>query len=560
MVSPGLSPIVGFFGQTRGKALSLACLLGLSGCASYRIKRDIRRENLAAVQAASSQARARLSPKWRRRYAKLLSDRGQVQAAQLWWLGSYLRGADLRALEDLALSHLRSGQVGFAAAHFAQIVATQRGALHAKAQACETWRQRKQARVLAGAFVSAQRDERRLRALCGEQIRDSALARQAGEQRMRRARVPELIDAFAPALMPAFLDPQWQKGRLGQVSMPPSTGQGNIAGMQDPVARSILDSLGSTQGVQKLGPWLSGASKTQKPGMARQLLAAIGRDPTLGSQATALCALLGASGHTRALAIVQDNLRASSSLQSEPSAQLRVVLALVQGRREDAIFSMRLGASQVEDLGAWWLWCARWAQLTHQDAATKVAYQALTKLVAPQSPARWTLSWWRLRQKILEFPVDPYLKADAPSSVARASLRSFWTQFLASLPDEVASGVWPALVDDLVQQGWRDQQIRHLGMLLFASKGPAGWEREILVSRAKLLMVRKDPTEALGSLGPAWRRLAWRRLWASAGVNTASLARYWELLKQDPAWSPTVDPFAALSVLFSVPNHWSVQD
>lgn len=543
-------------------ALGLVGVLGLGACASYRLKRDLRRKDLPAVQAASAKDRARLSPKWRRRYAQLLADRGQVLAAQRWWLGSYLRGADLEALEALAVSHARGGSVGFAAAQFAQVLATERGALKHRDLACKAWTQRKAARIEVGAFVSAQRDERRLQAICGLSSTDSRLASKAGAQRMARSEAPSLVRSFSPALMPAFLDPAWRHERMGGAYVQKaSLGRGEDAVKErGPVAEALFEMLESKAGVPDLGPWLSGDASVRRPGAARELLHAMGQDPTLGARAAALCALLGASGHSQALALVQENLRASSSLQSAPSARLRVILALVQGRREGAIFWMRLGASQVQDLGAWWLWCARWAQLTGQAAATKVAYQALVKVVAPQSPARWTVSWWRLKQKILEVPVDPYLQTDAPSRTAHASVRAFWDQFLASLPAQAVPGVWPALVDELVQSGWTDAQIEGVGRLLFGDQGPPGWAREILVSRAQQRMVEQDPRQALHLTSASWRGQAWRKLWSTAGVNAGALARYRELFDRDPVWSPRVDPLAALSVLFSRPKAWGVQD
>lgn len=540
--------------------LVLGAIAGAGGCAGLRLKRDIRRKDLKAVKAASPQVRARLAPKWRRRYAQLLAERGEVQAAQLWWLGSYLRGADLGALEALAVSHAQQGSIGFAAAQFSQVLATQRGALQDKALACRVWRTRKRARVQAGAYVSAQRDERRLRALCESTAPDPDLAMKAGVQRRARAAPPALIDAFAPALMPAFLDPSWQAARLGNRGAVHDTGHQDaprVQGAQQAVARLLITSL--LDAPDRSGPWLSGAPEVQTPMAGATLLAEIGRDPTLGPAAAGLCALLGAANQKQALSILEQNLRASSSLMSGPSARLRVILALVQGHREQAIFWMRLGASQASDLGAWWLWCARWARLTGQDAATKVAYQSLTKVVAPQSPARWTLSWWRLRHKIFELGVDPYLRADAPNTVARDSLRAFWDQFLASLPSERRAGVWPTLVDDLVVAGWDDPQIHRLGGILFGASDASDWRSDLLVSRAQLHLLRTQPLEALKLESPALRGEAWRQLWSTQGVNAASIARYWSLMEQDSAWSPSVDPFAALSVLFSRPQHWRGQ-
>lgn len=544
------------------RTLALAVLgsVALSGCAMQRLKRDLRRKELVAVQAASPKTRARLSPKWRRRYASLLAQRGQVHAARLWWLGSYLRGADLQALEALAVSYARRGEIGFAAAQFAQIVATQRGALQNKALACAAWTQRKKARIEAGAFVSAQRDARRLAAICGIPDQDQELAARATEQRMARSKGPALIYAFSSALVPSFLDPGWRRERLGAQALDLVARAGTPGSAGQKTTHSVAKVLlASPSRVRELGPWLERENGVRTPHAAKQLLSQIGRDPTLGADAAGLTALLAMSGHTQALSMVQDNLRASSSLISAPSARLRVVLALVQENREGAIFWMRLGASQAQDLGAWWLWCARWAQLTRQQAAAKVAYQSLTKLVAPQSPARWTLSWWRLLQRVREFPKDPYLRADAPSSVATASLRAHWQQFLASLPKELAPGVWPALVDALVLAKWEDAQIVQLGVLLLGPQASASAWQHLLVSRAKLQYVREHPRQALDLDSVSFRGLAWRQLWSQEGINAASIARYWGLMEQDSAWSPSVDPLAALSVLISRPIRWSGQ-
>lgn len=546
------------------QALLGLCGAGLlGGCASYRLKRELRRKDLVAVQASSPKTRAQLSPKWRRRYAQLLAERGQIYAARLWWLGSYLRGADLQALESLAVSHARAGEQGFAAAQFAQLLATERDAITHPALACEAWGARKAARVQAGAFVSAQRDERRLRARCGHPGPDVALAKQAAAERLLRAGTPKLIKAFGPALTPAFLNPESQTTRLDRRAVALElANQDELAPQQAAatVAANLVKLLESDAGRSMLGPWLSADPRSRTPAAAKELLRKIGQDPLLGDRAAGLCALLGAAGHDKALTILKDNLRASSNLQSEPSAKLRVILALVHGTRESAIFWMRLGASQAQDLGQWWLWCARWAQFTGQGDATKVAYQSLTKLVAPQSPARWTLSWWRLKQKILEFPLDPYLQTSAPSQVAGASLRAFWNQYLASLPSERVSGVWPTLVDALVLAHWSDEQILHLGSILFEPSPPSEWERAILVSRAKLRLVQEQPEQALALENPSLRGAAWRRIWSKAGVNAGSIAQYWERMALDPAWSPRVDPFAALSVLFSRPSRWSGQD
>lgn len=535
----------------------LLCVSTLQGCASQRLRRDLRRKDLAAVQAASPKVRARLSPKWRRRYAKLLAERGQLLAARRWWVGSFLRGADLQALEELAVSYASTGEFGFAAALFAQVVATERGALKHRALACQAWKQRLQARVQAGAWVSAQRDERRLRAICDHFEAQARLAQGAGAQRMARSSQPALIQRFAPSMTPVFLNTQWQKARLGRV-LAGTPQQGQAPGILWekpekiwPVAQSLLDSLVDPKGATRWGPWLASTAPARRSSAARELLSQIGQDPLLGPRAAGLSALLAAAGHHEALAIIQDNLRASASLQSAPSARLRVVLALVHGTREEAIFWMRLGASQARELGAWWLWCARWAQYQGQTDAAKVAHQALTKLVATQSPARWTLSWWRLKQKVFELSADPYLRSNAPSNVAQASLRAFWQQFLASLPGELGSGVWPALVDDLVLAQWSDAQIHRLGVILLGEKEQSSWSRALLVSRAKFHRVQADPEQALGLANPAFRGEAWRRMWSKAGLSAASMARYWELMARDPAWSPQVDPFAALRVLFS---------
>lgn len=543
-------------------AFGLVGGLAMSGCAMHRLKRDLRRKDLPAVQSASPKVRARLSPKWRWRYAELLEQRGQVQAARLWWLGSYLQGADLKALEALAVSYARRGEVGFAAALFAQILATERGALQNHALACEMWDQRKRARMRSGAFVSAQRDVRRLAALCGHPKHDEELSASAAADRMARSKTPTLIESFSPALMPVFLDPAWQASRLGREldsKRVPTQGRSERRAGQR-VSHSVAGTLiASPTRVLAFGPWLERAGQVRGPEAAQELLANIGQDPTLGPRAAGLTALLAASGHTRALAIVRDNLRASSSLQSAPSARLRVILAMVQGEREQAIFWMRLGASQVQDLGQWWLWCARWAQLTGQDAAVKVAYQALTKLVAPKSPARWALSWWRLLQRIKESVKDPYAQSDAPNTNAADSLRAYWVQFLTSLPQELVPGVWPALVDALVLDHWPDAQIHRLGVLLLGNQAPAGWKQQVLVSRAKLQLVRKHPEQGLELPSSRFRGEAWRELWVQSGIHDTSVSRYWAMMEQDPVWSPTVDPFAALSVLLSRPPRWTGQ-
>lgn len=542
-------------GLMRGRmAVTLGLSLGLLaplGCAQRSMRRALRKGDLATIQAAPPERRAGFSPTQSRRYAQLLHNDGQVYRAQAWWLGAYLRGGDLEALEALATSEAIEGQLGFAAAHFSQILATSRGVLRDRALACRLWQQRMQVRARRGDAIAAIDDALRLRGVCSARFQEElgVLRSQAKVEAARRAEPPPLLYRFSSALRPAFLEAV--APRASAVPLSPPAGRLAAQSSRDELPSQVI--LSGLEDDPELGGWLQQAAWTQRDDALARMLGQVESDINLGNRSAAYTALLAAGGHQSVLARLRDKLRASSALQSPQSARFRVLLALGEADREQAIFWMRLGASEMQDLGAWWLWCARWAELMQQRAAAKVAYQALAMLVAPQSSARWTLSWWRLRQRIFDLREDPYLREDAPSDTARASLRALWTQFVGSLPRSAQERVWPATVDELVLRGWSDAEIVRAGILLFGVGQRSRLRAELLRARAMEQGLRADPELDLDHPSVTRRGAAWRQLWAQQGINPQSLARYWARFVQDPAFSPRVDPLAALSVLFPKP-------
>lgn len=543
------------------RALALGLMASLSSSCASGLNRKLARGDLAAVQKVSPERRSGMSNKQARRYAEHLAQDGQTLEAQLWWLGAYLRGADLKALEALASSEALAGEIGFAAAHFAEVVASRRDVLRDRALACRVWRTRMQARYAQQAYVGARKDQERLRLLCAPSFQTAAppdLKAKAKVQAQKRVTTTALISSFPAALMPSFLNPAWRAQRLGQ-GIDVEQGQFSMPATMEPAQRKasspaaqILDALVSSQATSlQVGRWIALDPWSKSPQSARLLLDAISADPTLGSAAAAWTALLARAGHTRALEILRDKLRASASLISAPSARFRVILALGQQDRESSIFWMRLGASEMADQGAWWLWCARWAELLNQRDAARVAYQSLATLVVPQSPARRVLSWWRLRQRVLDLEIDPYLRSDAPNQAARASVRALWEQFVSSLPERVRPSVWPSLTDTLVLRGWGDAQIQDAALVLLGPDRAQAARHEIAASRAKVQAMQRDPRAHLNDLSVELRRAAWHAIWSSQGTQGSGFASDWDRLLQDSALSPRRDPLAALTVLFS---------
>lgn len=544
------------------RAALWAVALGLVsqvGCKAS-LHRSLARGDLEAVQRVAPEKRARMSARQSSRYAELLYQNGQSLEAELWWLGAYLRGANLSALESLAQAEALRGAYGFAASHFAEVVATTRGELEDKALACRMWDTRMWARYQVRDFVGARKDQLRLSRLCSEAFQNAPAELEARATQASRARAlrPELIYTFPAALTPSFMNSAWRAQRMG---VPEDLDPGPVlrpheASLEShratsPAAQILSALVDPGQSELHVERWLAKTSWSHEPRSARLLLDAASQDPTLGAASAGWTALLASVGQTRALEIMQDKLRASSSLISAPSARLRVILALGLQDREQANFWMRVGASQMADLGQWWLWCVRWAELMNQRDAARVAHQALAPLVAPGSPARWVLSWWRLRQRVLDLRYDPYMQSDAPNLAALQSVRSLWEQFVRSLPSRMRSSVWPTLTDELALRGWSPQEMERAGMVVLGPGQGGSWRREITVSSIQARAIERDPAAYSESPSLTQRRAAWRKLWSARDMGQDSLTRLWGGLLQDPALSPRVDPLAALSVLFS---------
>lgn len=537
----------------RGVAWALgALLLAPSGCSSSRLRRDLRRGDLQAVQAAPIEARARLNPAQSRRYAQLLSEDGQIESAQSWWLGAYLRGGDLKALESLATSEATHGAPGFAAAHFAQVLASTRDAVQDRALACRLWRARMLDRIEAHDYVAALDDELRLRSVCHSRFLSPPhpeLRAQAHAQARARVATPPLVYQVAPSLLPAFLDSAWIELRSGALSdRGHEQAKRGAAGARQ--TSEVNAPLPSDTVIQE---WVAIARQGQGKAREARWYAKVGEDLSLGAQSAGYTFLLASAGDARRLDRLRDKMRASSTLQSSQSARFRVILALALKDREQSIFWMRLGASEMQDLGSWWLWCARWSAWMGQRDAARVAYQALAPLIAAGSQARWVLSWWRLRQRILDLRVDPYLRADAPHAEAQASLRALWEATRASLPQEAKDWLWPALVDDLVARGWSDAWIAKVGSMVMGPDQGSRRHRALMVSRALNQAIRQDPAAYLEHPSVTVRGAAWRSLWSQKEGRAQALARYWHVFQADSAWGPGLDPLAALSVLIARP-------
>lgn len=494
------------------------------------------------MQALPEQKRLAMSPRQAMRYANLLHDAGQVEQAQRWWLRAYLRGGDLAGLEALASSEATLGELGFSAAHFAQILASERGAIRDRALACRVWRTRERARIRAGMWVAAKQDLLRLQALCASRFYrpHPALEKKLSARHFALAGPSPLLEGLPAALSPSFL-PAHKDPRHEPAFSP---------------ARVILDAVQRRQaGEQVALPWPS--MLVPKGAQAKgQLFRAVGEDPLLGARAAAWTALLAVGQHSKALESIRNKMRASSSLQSSASAHFRVVLALVAERDDEAaaVFWMRLGASESPDLAQWWLWCARWAEWSGQRDAARVAYQSLARLVRPNSPASQALAWLRLRHRLLDLATDPYLQADAPHQQAQVSVRSLWKQYSDSLPADKRRELLSELLLEWSLAGLSSSRMQETLQRLLGDALPEEASGELAAAAALAKGLERRPRAFLRDPNRRVRGAAWRKIWKRAGLDEQRWARDWPLFLEDPVWSPRVDPLAAFTVLFQGPK------
>lgn len=526
----------------------VAAGVGLQLSCAHSLRRNLRRGDLAAMEALPESQRQAMSSRQAMRYAKLLSDAGRIEQAERWWLRAYLRGADLKGLEALASSEANRGALGFSAAHFAQILATERGAIQDRALACRVWKARERARMDAALWVAAHQDLRRLQSSCASRFYrpHPNMDAKRKARRFALARPSSLMKFLPAALTPSFLPVD--KAAHGASAFSP--------------ARVLIDALDGSPSDGKDPLSREAMLATQGRSTGAKLARAVGEDPLLGAKSAAWTALLAIGGQHELLDAIRDKMRASTSLQSLASAHFRVVLALVAEGQDEAaaVFWMRLGASESPNLGEWWLWCARWAEWSGQRDAARVAYQALAKLVEFNSPAAQALGWLRLRHRLLDLLSDPYLQDDAPHQQAQVSVRALWNQYLDSLPEEKRSEVLEALLEEWTLAGLSSDRIDQTLRRLLGDDLPEQVPGQLAAAAALAKGVARRPRAFVQDPDRRIRGAAWRKIWQRDGRDPEQWSRDWPLFLADPVWSPRVDPMAAFTVLFHGPPKTPVLD